>query len=429
MLTDREKLLHARAHSLEIAQRFNIVSIADLYEKIYHEITIVSDGIIQRTLILNSEYPPVGGGAANASANLARCLTALGHEVTVVTSRYNDLPHCERSDRLLILRIPALRRKQNRTSAFELIVFMLSASLWILRFFFPRTRNSIPPYKPDTTLAFFGLPSGGVALLLKVFHKIPYIISLRGGDVPGFRPYDFSIYHKLTAPLLRKIWENASAIVANSAGLRHLALQFDSRFEIPVIPNGVDLEFFKEGIRENQSSHIFSVGRIVHQKGLDLALHALSGLIDLEWDWQIAGDGPQMAAFKSLAQKLGLQDRVRFLGWQSQKSLVEQYNRSNLFLFPSRHEGMPNAVLEAMASGLPVIASRISGNEELVVDGQTGLLFPSEDVDSLRDALRKLIMDASLRRKMGAASRRRVQDRFKWESVGKQYARLLEQVE
>jgi glycosyltransferase involved in cell wall biosynthesis len=420
-LTDRERLLQARARSLEIAQRFDLASISDAYEKLYEG---VKNSRRKRLLIINSEYPPIGGGAGNASANLAQRLASLGQQVTVVTAQFKGLPRKETGENLEVIRIPAMRSRQDRTSAFELIVFILSALFWTL-FLFAGGKSR----KPYATIAFFGLPSGAVALMLRIFYKIPYIVSLRGGDVPGFRPYDFGLYHKIMRPLLRKIWKSASVIVANSRGLRDLALQFDSRFEIPIIPNGVDAGLFHATAQEDTTPRIFSVGRIVHQKGLDLAMHALSGLKDLEWEWRIAGDGPQVDMLKSLASNLGMENRVRFLGWQSHDLLTGHYAWANLFLFPSRHEGMPNAVLEAMASGLPVIASRISGNEELVVDGETGLLVPSEDVDSLRDALRRLILDASLRGRMGVASRRRVEDSYNWESVAQQYALLLERVE
>jgi glycosyltransferase involved in cell wall biosynthesis len=423
-LTDPEKLLRARKRSREIVQRFDIASIADAYEKIYENLKASSGQAARQLLIINSEYPPIGGGAGNASANLAQRLSSLSQQVTVVTAHFKDLPRKETRKNLEVIRIPALRSRQDRTSGFELIVFILSAFFWTQRLFAGRKTR-----KPYATLAFFGLPSGAVALMLKVFHKIPYVVSLRGGDVPGFRPYDFGLYHKLMRPFLRVIWEKSSAIVANSKGLRDLALRFDSRFAIPIIPNGVDAELFKADAHENSTPRIFSVGRIVHQKGLDLAMHALSGLKELDWEWRVAGDGPQMELLKSLAERLGIQGRIRFIGWQSHDLLVEHYLWANLFLFPSRHEGMPNAVLEAMASGLPVIASRISGNEELVVAGETGLLVPSEDVDSLRNALRTLILDSDMRQRMGAASRRRVENNYNWESVAKQYALLLQQVE
>jgi glycosyltransferase involved in cell wall biosynthesis len=373
-----------------------------------------------RILILNSEYPPVGGGAGNASENIARCLAGMDHEVIVITSRFGILPHTEQNKNLTVYRIPALRRRLDRSGPLELLIFILSTSFSSL--------SLIPRFRPKAILAFLGVPSGAVAYFIKIVFKIPYIVSLRGGDVPGFRPYDFGMYHKLISPFLRIIWKYASAVVANSSGLCDLALAFDSRFDIPIIPNGVDLELYVSRNHNWSSPRLLSVGRVVYQKGFDLAMRALAGLKDLEWEWRIAGDGPQMETLISLACELEIDDRVIFLGWQSREQLIEQYKQSNLFLFPSRHEGMPNAVLEAMASGLPVIASRIAGNEELVLDGETGILFPSEDMVPLRVALHKLLTDGPLRRQMGDASRHRVEKHYSWENTAKQYALLLERV-
>lgn len=373
-----------------------------------------------RILILNSEYPPIGGGAGNASAHIADKFERMGHRVTVVTSRFGTLPHREDQGGMTIYRIPGLRRRQDRSNPLEQIIFILSASLWTLRM--------IPRFRPHATLAFFGVPSGPVAWLIKKLFRIPYVVSLRGGDVPGFRPYDFRLYHKLAAPFLRVIWRNAAAVVANSGGLRQLANAFDPRFEIPVIPNGIDLDSYKTTGRDWTFPRLLSAGRIVHQKGLDLAMRALGGLKELKWEWRIAGDGPQMPLLQSLAKELGIGDRVHFLGWQSREELMKCYGQSNIFLFPSRHEGMPNALLEAMASGLPVVASCIAGSEELVVDGETGYLVPSEDIESLQTALKKLLSDPALREQMGRASRQYVEANYSWESTAQQYALLLEKV-
>lgn len=372
-----------------------------------------------RILLINSEYPPIGGGAGNASANIARCLASLGHNVTVVTAHFADQPRIETRDGATIYRIPALRHKQDRSGALEQLTFIASASFWVLGW----ARQN----RPNATLAFFGMPSGAVAWLLKVVYKIPYIVSLRGGDVPGFRPYDFKTFHKLIGPFLRVIWHHASFAIANSAGLRDLALAFDSSIEIPIIPNGVDRMQYKDEARAWSPPRLFSVGRIVHQKGLDLGLRALAQIKDLDWQWSIAGDGPQMETLKSLAQELGIAERVTFLGWQARDELAKDYHHANLFLFPSRHEGMPNAVLEAMSSGLPVVATRIAGSEELVVDGVTGVLVNTEDVDSLRDGLRRLLVEEKTREQMGRASRQRVEQHYTWQKVAEQYQIFLEQ--
>ncbi len=373
-----------------------------------------------RILILNSEYPPIGGGAGNASAHIADQFERMGHTVTVVTSRFGALPHREVKGGMTIRRIPGLRRRQDRSTPLEQVIFFLSASFWIM--------SLIPHFKPHATLAFFGVPSGATAWLIKKLYNIPYIVSLRGGDVPGFRPYDFHIYHRLVSPFLRIIWKNAAAVVANSGGLRQLAQAFDARTEIPVIPNGIDLDAYKTAGRDWTFPRLLSAGRIVHQKGLDLALRALGSLKELNWEWHIAGDGPQMSVLQSLAKELGLGDRVHFLGWQSREQLMKCYGQANIFLFPSRHEGMPNALLEAMASGLPVIASCIAGNEELVVDGETGYLVPSEDIEALRAALKKLLSERTSREQMGKASRQYVEENYSWESTAQQYALLLEKV-
>lgn len=373
-----------------------------------------------RILFINSEYPPIGGGAGNASAHIAQDLEKMGHTAAVVTSRFGRLPHQEQNGRITIYRIPGLRRRQDRSNPLEQILFIVSASLWSL--------SQVPRFKPDATLAFFGVPSGAVAWLIKKFYNVPYVISLRGGDVPGFRPYDFHVYHKLVSPFLRLIWRNAAAVVANSDGLRRLAHAFDSRFDIPIIPNGVDLESYKIVDRDWSYPRLLSAGRLVHQKGLDLAMRALGDLKEFPWEWRIAGDGPQMSGLQSLARQLGIEQRVFFLGWQSREDLLECYQQANIFLFPSRHEGMPNALLEAMASGLPVIASCIAGNEDLVIDDETGYLVPSEDIEALQMALKKLLAGPALREEMGMASRKHVEANYSWESTAQQYALLLETI-
>ena len=373
-----------------------------------------------RILLLNSEYPPIGGGAGNASAHIATQLEKMGHIVTVVTAHFGTLPAKGKQDGVTLYRVPALRRRQDRSNPLEQIAFIVSASLQTIRL--------MSSLKPDATLAFFGVPSGAVAWLLKKIYNIPYIISLRGGDVPGFRPYDFHIYHRLLAPFLRTVWKNAAGVVANSNGLRQLANAFDARFEIPVIPNGIDLNAYSSAGRDWLVPRLLSVGRVVHQKGLDLAMRALGELKQLNWEWRIAGDGPQLQGLQSLAKELGIGDRVHFLGWQSREQLIESYQQANVFLLPSRHEGMPNAMLEAMASGLPVIASCIAGSEELVLDGKTGYLFPSEDIGSLQAALRKMLSDPILREQMGATSRLHAEANYSWASTAGQYALLLEKV-
>ena len=347
-----------------------------------------------RILILNPEYPPIGGGASNASAHVAKHLAALGADVTLMTARFADLPHEEEVDGVRILRVPALRKAQDRSGALEQISFVFGG-LW-------STLGLLLTWKPDAVLAFFGVPSGLIAWPLRLLFGIPYIVSLRGGDVPGFRPYDFGTYHKLIGPVLHLIWRQAAAVVANSEGLRQLGVAFDKNVPIQIVPNGVDGEQYPQRTGDWQPPRLMAVGRVVYQKGIDITLRALSQLGDLDWYYTVIGDGPLLESLSEMAAELGIAERVDFVGWRGKADLPDCYQDANFYVYPSRHEGMPNVVLEAMSSGLPVVASRIAGTEELVVHDETGLLVPPDDVDALVEALRQLIPDAQRRQTIGA---------------------------
>ncbi len=113
-------------------------------------------------------------------------------------------------------------------------------------------------------------------------------------------------------------------------------------------------------------------------------------------------------------------------GWTSSRSLA-CYRRAHVFVNPSLYEGMPNTVLEAMACAVPVVASRVGGNEDLVVEGETGFLFDLAAPQQLTAALQRLRLDPSLGPRLGARGRQRVIDGFSWSSVASQYLRLLDQ--
>jgi glycogen(starch) synthase len=370
-----------------------------------------------KILLINSEYPPIGGGAGNASAHLARALAQLGDEVTVLTVRFGGLPIEEQQGLVRVVRVNGLRRRADRSGAVEQASFLLAGAMG--------ARRLLRRWRPDVTLAFFGVPGGAVAWHLRSVLGIPYVVSLRGGDVPGFRPYDFALYHRLIAPVIRRVWHGAQAVVANSQGLHQLASRFDSRVPIDIIPNGVDLARFAVSERTWEPPRMLFVGRVVYQKGLDLLLEALGGLRQIPWELVVAGDGSQREPLTGRARDLGLAERIRFAGWLRGDKILQAYRRANLLVFPSRHEGMPNAVLEAMAAGLPVIASRIAGNEELVVDGETGVLVPAEDPGALQQALAALLPDSKRRAAMGAAGRKRVGERYTWDQVAAAYHELL----
>ena len=374
-----------------------------------------------KILLINYEYPPLGGGAGQATAALAREFAAAGHEPLVLTSRFRDQPAEEVVADVRIVRVPVIRRRADRCTPPEMLTFLASASWTAVR--------EIAAWKPDATIAFFGIPSGPVALLLKLTIGVPYILSLRGGDVPGFQPYDLALFHKLLGPVIRLLWRKAVATVANSAGLQSLGQKFAPELPIGVIPNGVNVATFHPAA-EKTTSHgpvrLLFVGRVVFQKGLDVLFRALAALpTELDWELEIIGDGDARPALTLEAAQLGIAPRLTFSGWQDRAVIAERYRAADLFVFPSRDEGMPNVVLEAMASGLPIVATAIAGSEELVREGENGHLVPTENAPALTDALARLITQPETRRALGRASRERIEREYTWARVAACYLDLL----
>ncbi len=175
---------------------------------------------------------------------------------------------------------------------------------------------------------------------------------------------------------------------------------------------------------------VFSVGRLTEQKGHIYLLEAIPGVIEQfpRTVFAIAGDGPLRAELEASAQRLGVSESVHFLGMRSDVPALLQM--AHIFTLPSLWEGLPIALLEAMAAGLPVVATRVEGVDEVIVDGENGLLLPPADPESLKIALLRLLAQSDLRVNLGMAGKTLVQGSFSLDQMGKRYedlfVRLLE---
>jgi glycosyltransferase involved in cell wall biosynthesis len=377
-----------------------------------------------RILLINYEFPPVGGGAANATSFLARALLELGHEVTVLTTAFGPLRGTTTESGVDLVRVRTIRRSADRSNPVEMLSFLLAAAVPGLRL--ARRRGF------DATIAFFTIPSGPISCLLRLALGIPYIVSLRGGDVPGFVP-EIDGIHRLIAPLRRAVLRRACAVVANSNSLARLSESADP-FPVQIIPNGVDpLAFAPEGSVERGAENEFRilfVGRLHSQKNVGALLEsagALAALPGPRVTIEIVGDGPERPALTKLAEQTGAARVLRWHGWLDKQQVLACYRRAHVFVNPSRYEGMPNTVLEAMACAVPVVASRIGGNEDLVIEGETGFLFDLDAPQALTALLQRLRLHPSLGPGLGARGRQRVIEGFSWPRVAAQYVRLLTQ--
>ena len=342
----------------------------------------------------------------------------LGCDIRVLTSSYLHLNREEEIDGMKIQRVPALRRYESMTRVPEVFAFIFSGS--------KKIGEIIKSETPDAILAFLSIPAGVVAYYSMKRWRIPYVVSIRGIDVPGSQPRQYRTWQTLARPVVKRVWKQASMVVANSEGLKRIALGTIPDFPIEVIPNGVDVERFRKkqyNDETEKSVRILFVGRISYEKGLQYLLPALSRL-DTTYRLEIVGEGKFRSDIENLSRKLGLSNRVVIRGWVPQSELPVIYRSADIFVLPSTSEGMPNVVLEAMSSGIPVVATRVPGSEELVRDGINGFLVEKEDIDDLFYALNRLIRRPQLRREMGQAGRE-IALKYQWDNVASSYLKLI----
>lgn len=255
---------------------------------------------------------------------------------------------------------------------------LLPAMLWNLR------RAAAAAARDADLVHAHWLPAGAVALTLRT----PFVVQLWGTDVELAR----------RAPALaRLVLRRARLVICPSTALAQDARTLGAR-EVRVIPSGVDLP--AEVGEEAEPPEVLFAGRLSPEKGILQLVEAARGM-----SLVVAGDGP-------------LRGQVPMaLGMIPNPELQPLYARAAVVACPSLREGFGVACAEAMAHSRPVVASAVGGLRDLVADGETGILVPPGDVAALRGALEQLLADRGLRRRMGAAGRRRVAERFSWEQV------------
>ncbi len=443
-----------------------------------------------RILIINYEFPPIGAGGGKASQKIAASLVDMGHTVRVITGRptqlysffgnlcvliglgfwiyliyakfafdedlsdhgftilgtlllligfilrhtgltweltnpIRGLKRLEFVDGVEVHRIPMLRRRQEYCSTFEMGTFILSG-FWHSFF-------QVREFKPDVVHIFFGIPDGPIGWLLKRTHGLPYLISLRGADVPSDEVKRFAKHYKVLRPLVRWLWNDADALVAVSNGLRDFAFQTTPELPIDVIPNAIELSVFTPPRHRNGHGPVklLFVGRFNAFKSVETLIDAVSRLQQMEageFELQLVGDGERRSTVERLVVEKGLTKQVHFLGWIDRDSIVERYRQADLFVTATTWEGMPNTVLEGMACGLPVVATRASGLEELVREGSNGYLVNINDPAALADRIAALINNPYERQRMGKESRKIAEQEFAWDYIAERYVKIYERI-
>jgi glycosyltransferase involved in cell wall biosynthesis len=256
----------------------------------------------------------------------------------------------------------------------------------------------------------------------------PRLVSVWGTDIleaPGWSPF----HNAITRYALSK----ADHVTATGFRLASATLPYTPRSKpVTVIPYGVDTTRFRRTRNGARAGEVVlgSVGRLSIEKGLKDLLRAAARLIEHGSPIRVvlAGDGPERARLVKLAGELGIDSHVEFRGEVSHERVPAVLNELDIFVMPSRAEGFGVAALEAAATELPVVASRVHGIPDVVSDGVTGLLVPPGNVPALAEAIGRLASDAELRTAMGRAGRAFVEQRYRWEDNCAQMESLYRRV-
>jgi glycosyltransferase involved in cell wall biosynthesis len=321
----------------------------------------------------NYEFPPIGGGAGKANLCLLKQYVSRDDLVIdVLTSALKPGFTTEKfADNITIYKVGLHKKNLHFWRKGEVVEWLFKAS--------HHYRRLAEANDYDLAHAFFAFPTA--YLCMRSARKLPYIISLRGSDVPGYN-VRLQVDYKLLSPLFRRIWKSAAAIVANSKGLAELAGKFMPDLDIGVINNGVDTEIFYAGPAKSITGpvKVLTVCRLISRKRIDLLIETVASAkalgVDIQLD--IAGEGNLTAELKRLTEKVGVAACVNFLGRISTDKMPALYRDNDIFIMSSAHEGMSNAMLEAMGCGLPIVTTRCEGVDELI--GDNGI------VEKMRDA-------------------------------------------
>ncbi len=376
------------------------------------------------TLLLAQDFPPMGGGIARLHGELARRYPR--GELIVSTPADSDAQEVDGTFNAVVDRL-AIGRRTAKTVPGLLLWSRRATSL-------ARQHNVRFVHCANVK------PAGYAARWTYERLRVPYSLFLYGADLLSEQHKIRSAFKRRTA---RAIFGGAAVLIAISEWTRELALAVLGELgldahsgRLRVVHLGTDPERFRPGLDPTELRNRFeledggvrwllTVARLEPHKGVDMVLRALPAIVALAPDvhYAVAGKGPERDKLKKLAHKLGVADRVRFLGEVSERDLPALYNLASVYVGASRRaerlgvEGFGISLVEASACGLPVVAGRSGGIPDAVRDGETGFLIPPEDPAAIAEVVGRLLSDAALAARVGAAGRRAVETYYNWERV------------
>lgn len=352
-----------------------------------------------KILLVNYEYPPLGGGGGVLTRTLAVEL-ARRHAVTVLTSRAGGLPADSFEDGVHVVRVPVLGRRD-----------VAKASMSSLLTFVPAARRAgaklVAGASFDVVHSFFAVPTGPAAAVIARRATTAHVLTVIGADI--FDPTRLSPDRfPPLGTLVRRVVRDADEVTAISGDIAARARTLTGREDIAIVSCAVEAPTppapDRAGLGWSAGEVVvLTIGRLVPRKGLDTLIRAV-GEAGPPIRLEVVGDGPERAALEELA-RTAAPGRVTFAGSVDATGKSIRLASADAFSLVSAHEGFGLVYLEAMHAGLPVVAGNLGGQTDFLHDGEDALLVPPGDVAALATALRRLAGDDGLRTALSAKAR------------------------
>ncbi len=376
-----------------------------------------------RILVLNYEYPPLGGGAGNITRHISQNLVRSGHKILVVTTWFEGLSEHENEAGLPeIIRLKSNRKQMHSSSPKEMLSWMKGSKSFLSQY--------LANNKFDVCLANFSIPGGLVAKFIKKKFGIPFCILSHGHDIPWYYKKQMFFYHLLTYFQIRSVCKESSYNFIQTGYMKKNIDKFLGKkmaAKNVIIPNGVVPFDSIVRSREKQSFTLLFVGRFVQQKDPITLLRALKKLnrMDIPFHIFLVGDGPMRKKMEKFVDKNELDD-VTFTGWIPQDEVVNYYQKAHAIITPSLTEGMSIANMEALAAGVFLIATPVSGNSEMLSCCKNGVLVDPGNYNEIANQLQKFYFEQYLPGNLRAQdAAKEFQKQNSWELITKKYEELF----
>lgn len=363
--------------------------------------------MFMRICVVTSVKFPPEEGIGNYIYNMSKEFIRKGHDVTVITRGNFQKTHLENYDGIKIYRVPFILLYPFHVHLHGIFVNKLFNSIKN-NFDVIHVHSPLPPLvkSPIPVLLTIHSPMKSGASVLKVTD----LFSLATKFQAKYISY----------PLEKKLIKNSSMVTAVSSTVSKNLEDYGLKAEdIKLVYNGVDQNIFFPSGKKPEEKYILYTGRISYGKGLLELIDCAKEVCEIRDDvsFVLAGDGPLLSNLKKKVTDLNLQNRIKFLGQVNRKKIVNLYQNATIFAFPSYYEGLPGSLLEAMACQLPIVATEVPGNIELIEHNKNGIFIPPKNASAISKAILDLLDDPDKRDKLGKNARKTIEDKFTWDAV------------